>query len=74
MDNKLREKIIKNIEWTRSTQEGWQGSFILPDGYRISVVSAPGAAMRPSKSLIKEILPERVYEVAIERNVAIFNK
>lgn len=72
MDKKLLDKIVKNIEWSHSTQGGWEGSLTLKDGYRISWVMPKEIKMREAKSYIKEHLPERAVEVAKERNTELF--
>ena len=72
MDKKLNDKIVKEIEWSHSTQGGWEGAFILKDGYRISWVMPKEIKMREAKSFIKEHLPQRVVEVASERHTEVF--
>lgn len=69
MDNKKTiQKITENIKWSKGTQGGWCGSFVLKDGYSVSIVAEQNMKMREAKSLIKEKLPLRVIEVAAQEN------
>lgn len=72
MDKKLITKIVDNIQWKKNSQDCWEGSFTLKDGYQISVAAAMDMKMREAKSLVKELLPIKVVEAAEERGVAIF--
>lgn len=70
----VKDKLIKNIEWSKATGGAWQGSFVLADGYRISVVAAPDMKKKTAQSFIIDELVNRVYELADERGCAIFSK
>lgn len=72
MENKMKERILKNIEWGKGAQGGWEGSFTLPDGYKVSIVANVESKMRAGKALVKEMLPDYIEAAAQERNVAIF--
>lgn len=72
MDRKVITKIIDGIKWKKNSQNCWEGSFVLSDGFQLSVAAAIDMKMREAKSVIKDLLVEHVIAAAEERGVAIF--